>query len=121
MLAGVLLHVVEPPCPVDAAGDGLPNLHFFIQCVENHALFFVDVQHAGVSQSAVIGGLSAALRIEGGAVQRHQKAVFARLTRLNHGGEFRQKRVGVVEFFSFHVENFLSFIRSTPQSARWVP
>ena len=68
MLSGVLLHVVEPPLPVDGAGDSFPNFHGSVHIVENHAVFFMDVRHSRSVQNAVIGRLSAPLRVEGRAV-----------------------------------------------------
>ena len=68
MLSGVLLHVVEPPLPVDGTGDSFPNFHGSVHIVENHAVFFMDVRHSRSVQNAVIGRLSAPLRVEGRAV-----------------------------------------------------
>ena len=96
MLAGVLLHMVKPPCPVDEAGDSFPNFHGAIHIVENHAVFFMDVRHRRTVQRAVVGRLSAALRVEGGAVQRDCIAVFSRLTVQHRGGELLQKGIGIV-------------------------
>ena len=87
MLSGVLLHVVEPPLPVDGAGDSFPNFHGSVHIVENHAVFFMDVRHSRSVQNAVIGRLSAPLRVEGGAVQGDNEAVFAGLTVQHRGGE----------------------------------
>ena len=108
VLSGMLLHMVEPPVPVKDAGDGFPDFHFFFKRVENHPAFFMDVQYPDAVQRPVVGGLSAALRIEGGAVQNGQKAVFFPFTGENSGGKFFQKGVLFVELFRFHVENFLS-------------
>ena len=69
MLAGVLLHVVESPGPVDAAGDGLSHGEGPVAGVIDDAVLFVDIQHLRLTQGAVIGALSAALGIEGGAVE----------------------------------------------------
>ena len=68
VLSGVLLHVVEPPTPVDGTGDSFPNFHGSVHIVENHAVFFMDVRHSRSVQNAVIGRLSAPLRVEGRAV-----------------------------------------------------
>ena len=68
VLSGVLLHMVKPPSPVNGAGDSFPDFHGSVHIVENHAVFFVDVRHHCSVQNAVIGRLSAPLRVEGRAV-----------------------------------------------------
>ena len=83
MLSGVLLHVVEPPGPVDVPGNSLPNFHSSIAGVENDPVFFVDVRDGYLSQCPVVSRLPAALWIEGRAVQHHLKAVFPGLTGQN--------------------------------------
>ena len=67
VFAGVLLHVIKAPRPVDLPGDGA-NLHRAVGGVENNVVFLVDIQHPGRTQNAMICRLSAALRIKGGAV-----------------------------------------------------
>ena len=96
VLPGVLLHVVEPPGPVDGAGHVFANFHRLFDSVDNDAVLFVDVGDGGAVQRAVVGRLAAALGVEGGAVQRHQIPVFARLTGQDRGGERPHKGVGVV-------------------------
>ena len=83
VLSGVLLHVVEPPGPVDVPGNSLPNFHSSIAGVENDPVFFVDVRDGYLSQCPVVSRLPAALWIEGRAVQHHLKAVFPGLTGQN--------------------------------------
>ena len=96
VLAGVLLHVVETAGPVDGAGNGLADFHFFFAGVENHAAFFMDVRHGNAVHRAVVGRLSAALGIESGAVQHHFEPVLSLFTGQHRGGEFLQERVGVI-------------------------
>ena len=87
VLAGVLLHVVEPPGPVDDAGDSFPNFHGAVHIVENYPVFFMDVRHRRAVQGALVGGLAAPLRVEGGAVQCDNEAVFSGLAVQHRGGE----------------------------------
>ena len=96
MLAGVLLHVVEPAGPVDAPGDGLPNFHSLVAGVENDPVLLVDVGDGRASQSAVVCGLSAALGVKGSAVQHHFEAVFGLLTGQDRGGELLHEGVLIV-------------------------
>ena len=89
MLAGVLLHLIEPPVPVDAAGHGCAGRSGSgqsIHCMPDNARLLVDVlhpQHRAVRQGqrAPVGGLTAALRVEHRAVQRDAPAagLFVRL------------------------------------------
>ena len=51
--AGVLLHVIKAPRPVDLPGDGA-NLHRTVGGVENDVVFLVDIQHPGRTQNAMI-------------------------------------------------------------------
>ena len=77
VLAGVLLHMIEPPGPVNDAGDGFPNFHGLFTIVENDPVFFVDVGDGHTAKRSPVRGLSAALGVKGGAVQHHNKPVFA--------------------------------------------
>ena len=82
MLAGVLLHFVEPPFPVDAAGDGGAGHRAFrqsIHAVPDDAVMLVHighVQHGAVrqGQDAPVGGLAAAFGVKHRAVQRDAPA-----------------------------------------------
>ena len=49
VLPGVLLHVVEPTGPVQAAGNGFPGFHGLITNVENDAVFLLDVGDGGIA------------------------------------------------------------------------
>ena len=89
MLAGVLLHFVKPPVPVDAAGSGCAGRCGSGQGIHrmpDDTRLLVDVQHpqhraVRQGQSAPVGGLTAALRVEHRAVQRNAPAagLFVRL------------------------------------------
>ena len=68
----------------------------------------MDIRDGNAGQRAVVGGLPAPLGIERGTIQRHEIAAFAGLAGEDGSGKFPQKRVVIVEFYSFHVENFLS-------------
>ena len=118
MLAGVLLHVVKAALPVDLAGDHRADLHFFLTGVENDAAFFVHVRDGHAVQRAVVGGLSAALGVKGGAVQCDEIPVLARLAGEHRGGELPQEGIFIVELFRFHGGTFLSvLITKAPGSA----
>ena len=96
VLAGVLLHVVEASRPVDGAHYSLPDLHFLFTGVENDPALFVDIRHGDAVHLSVVGRLSAALGIEGGAVQHHFEAAFGLLAGEDRGCEFFQKRVLII-------------------------
>ena len=82
VLAGVLLHLVEAPLPVDGAGDGgtgLCGLGQGIHRVPDDAVRLVDVgdmkhRAVGEGQRASVGGLTAPFGVEHRAVQRDAPA-----------------------------------------------
>ena len=80
VLAGMLLHMVETPFPVNDTGYSFTNFHVSLNVVENHALFFMDVGHGKTIQCAVVSALPSSFRVEGGAVQSDEKAFFAFFT-----------------------------------------
>ena len=86
MLAGVLLHMVEAPRPVDVAADLRAYGQRPVAQVGDDTVLLMYIQHAGLAQRAVVGGLTAALGIEGGTVECDGKAALHRLTGLHHGG-----------------------------------
>ena len=77
VLTGVLLHFIEPPFPVDAAGGGgagCSGCGQSVHAVPEDAVMLVHighVEHGAVrqSQGAAVGGLTAAFRVEHCAVQ----------------------------------------------------
>ena len=85
------------------------NFHCFFDSVDHHAVFFVDVGDGNAVQCAVVRRLAAALGVEGGAVQRHQKPVFPRLTGQDRGGECLSERGRRSRVFPFPWGTFLSF------------
>ena len=109
VLPGVLLHVVEPAGPVDGSLHFGADLHRAVTGVENHAVCFMDIRDLDCAHGAVVRRLSAPLRVEGGAVQHYGPAGFGFFTGEHPGGEGGEIGVLVIEFFRFHVENFLSF------------
>ena len=89
VLAGVLLHFVKTPFPVDAAGNsGAGNSAFrqSVHAVPEDAVALVHIGHiqrgaVRQGQGAPVGGLTAALRVKHCAVQRNAPAagLFVRL------------------------------------------
>ena len=108
MLAGVLLHLIEPPFPVDGFGSlgpghgpGGQGIHR----VPDDALALMDIRNVehgavGQGQGAAVGRLAAALRVKDGAVQCQLSARFARLHSKDTAGGFPAERIGLVIFFS---------------------
>ena len=96
VLAGMLLHMVKAPGPVQFSGDDCSDFQGFVHIVENHAVFFVHIRDGRAAQRAVVGRLSAALWVKGGAAQHGGIAVFAALAVQHGGGEALQKGVGIV-------------------------
>lgn len=81
MLAGMLLHMVEAAVPVHHALHGLSHCQRLGEGVHNLVVLFLHVQDGDAAQSAVVGRLSAAFGIEGGAVQSYRISVFRGLAR----------------------------------------
>ena len=76
VLAGVLLHVVEAPCPVHRALDAGPDLEAAVEHVHEPAILVVDdVDDAAAAERAEVVGLSAGGRIERGGRERHLEAI----------------------------------------------
>ena len=103
VLAGVLLHLVEPPGPVDPGRHRRPRpgrLGQRVHRVPDDAVLFVDVRHgqglaALQSQGAPVRRLAAPLGVKDGSVQCQPPAApFQRLGRRDVGGTFGA--VGVV-------------------------
>ena len=109
MLAGVLLHFVKAPVPVDAAGNGCAGRGGSGQDIHrmpDDARLLVDVrhpQHRAVRQGqrAPVGGLTAALRVEHRAVQRNAPAagLFVRLCGKDDAFAFGAESVLLKIFF----------------------
>ena len=106
MLTGVLLHVVEPPRPVDMAAHLRAYGQRLVAQVGDDAVFLVYIQHAGIAQRAEVGGLAAALGVEGGAVKGDGKAVFHGLAGRHHGGEVLRIGIFIVELDGVHQSSF---------------
>ena len=68
VLAGVLLHVVEAPPPVDFADDRAVA-GVAVDGVDDFAVFGLDVQYRQIVERSRVAGLPAAFRIKGGAVE----------------------------------------------------
>ena len=93
MLPGVLLHVIEPPRPVDLAVDRCPGVRGVRACltlgvhdVRDRAVFLIDDVHdAKAAERPGVERLAAGGGIEGRPVERDRPAVAARFDRLDGG------------------------------------
>ena len=107
VFAGVLLHFVEPPCPVDAAGHGGAGdsgIGQGVHPVPDDAALLVDIGDGEPGsvrqgQGAVVGGLAAAFGVKDRAIQRELPAAPAvRFGSKDHGVSFAAVRIGLVVF-----------------------
>ena len=73
VLAGVLLHAVQPVVHVQQALHGAADFQRRIGQVGDDPLLGLHVQHVGPVQGAPVGRLAAAFGEEGGLVQHHLK------------------------------------------------
>ena len=96
VLTGVLLHVVKAPGPVDFPVDDLTHGQCPVTGVENHAVLLLHIQNHRAAQGAVVGGLTAALGVEGGLIQLNQPFFAPRAAGDHLRVKFPEKSVGVV-------------------------
>ena len=96
MLAGMLLHMVEAPRPVELAVDGIAHRQRLIAGVGDDAALFADILHRSTAQHAEVAGLTAALGIEGGGIQHHGEAALALLAGEDGGLKRTQKGVLII-------------------------
>ena len=98
VLAGVLLHVIEAPRPVDAAAHLAPPVQRRRHDVRDAPV--VEINHvldANAIEETGIEGLPARGRIERGPIE-HDRTAPVHGEGVDHrGGERREVRVGVVE------------------------
>ena len=96
MLAGVLLHGVQPPRPVQTARNGLPHGQRGIGEVGHGFAVGAHVQHLGAAQRAEVTGLAAPLREKRRAIQNDGERLTLRGAAQDGGGEFLHISVSFV-------------------------
>ena len=96
VLAGVLLHVVQPPGPVNPALHRAAHRQRRGGAVQNGALPHAGFGHGHVVQRAGVAGLAAAFRVEGGPVQLHRVPRFPGGAGHHPGGKGLCRGVGFV-------------------------
>ena len=99
MLGRVDLHAREARFPVKLARHFRADGERSAAEMDDLALFLARIRHAHAAERAGIAALSAALREEGGAVERYGKAAAALFAREDARGEFSHMRVGVKQLF----------------------
>ena len=88
VFAGVLLHQVKPPLPIDGAGHFLSRRQGAVAEMEDMLSLLLDIQHLHAAKDAHIAGLSAAFGIEGGLIQGDGPAFFRLFAAGDGGGKF---------------------------------
>ena len=96
MLAGVLLHVVKTPLPVDGAGHFRTYFQRGIAQVEDVLPLLLYIQHIGASQDTQIALLTAAGGVEGSGIQRHCPAALYLFAAGDHRGKIFQMRICII-------------------------
>ncbi len=76
MLAGMVLHEVEPAFPVQTAFHFRPRFKRLVRRMQYYAVLFMYVQHCRAAQRPMVSGLSASLRVKIRPVQRNKKMFF---------------------------------------------
>ena len=88
MLGRMDLHAREARFPVQLAGHFRAGDERGIAEMEDLALLLARIRHTHAAERTGIAALSAALREEGGAVERYGKAAAALFAREDARGEF---------------------------------
>ena len=96
MLAGVLLHVVESPAPIDGAID-LPTGDRRLDLVRDSLLLVDDVEHRDPRDGAQVVRLSAGGWVEGRPIEVDGASVFGAVD--DRCAETAQIGIGIVETF----------------------
>ena len=123
VLSGVLLHVVEPPGPVDLSVDHVARSRFPVLGVEfghvrdRPVLFVHDVDDAEWTEQAGVERLAARRRIERRAVEREGEAIVAPIDPCDRGVKGPEIRVGVIEAVG-HRASTIPFWRTRTEDAR---
>ena len=118
MLGRVDLHARKARFPVQLAGHFRAGDERGIAEMEDLALLLARIRHTHAAERTGIAALSAALREEGGAVERYGKAAAALFAREDARGEFPQMRVGVKQLFGHGIQNLKRFRPVTPSLKR---
>jgi len=93
VLPRVLLHVIEPPVPIDAAAYRFAGGNFGKK-VGNFVALIDDVEHGDSPQSAAIARLTARLRIERRAIQVYSRPACVDAGANHASGKFLEIAVG---------------------------
>ncbi|MPM54288.1 hypothetical protein SDC9_101066 [bioreactor metagenome] len=99
VLPRVLLHMVEAARPVQRACYGFARREWSFAGVDYVSVFFMDVGNPDTAQIPMVGGLSAAFRIKGCAVQYDVPAIFPFQAGHHFRGEFPAEGVVIIKFF----------------------
>ena len=98
MLARVLLHVIEPPRPIDIAVDVASSLHLTIQYVDDTAVLEIhDIEDARRTKGAGIERLTAGRRVKRRDIECYGGTAIHIDRVHNCRVEGRQIRIGVVQ------------------------
>ena len=107
MLSRVLLHEPAASFHIDPAGGLRPRLKGRITVMHDLPVFLVYVQHPRPVYEAVVGGLSASLRIEAGPVQSYFIYIPVFHAARNNGVKLRHSYIAVVKSFAHDFPSFV--------------
>ena len=115
VLAGVLLHEIKAPRPVDLSGHRGSFLQRTVQHVGDDPALHMGVQDFSFPEGSPVRLLSALLRKKGGPIQDRQEGAvfFVRSAGKDLSRKFRPVHVFVIKLFCLH--HFGTFLRSHPQ------
>ncbi len=107
MLAGVLLHVIQPARRIDLALHRRSHRDGFADEVQNRAVV-IPIQHVddvASTQAAAIEGLATGCGIEGGAIEDHEGAALESAGLDHCSGESKERAVVVVKPFGHGLDD----------------
>ena len=97
VLAGVLLHVIEPACSVDGALHVRAGRDYAIENVQDLVALIHNVDDASLAERACVERLTARGRIEGGTIQDRRRLAIQIAHVHNACVELQHAGVGVIE------------------------
>ena len=118
MLAAVLLRQVHAAHAVHLARGAAARRKGPVRLVEDDAILHVNVQNGRVAEPAAVGGLPAALREEGGAVEHDAIALTVGDAGEDGSLEREHRHVLFVQLFRLHGKSPLSERYRKKKSAR---
>ena len=96
VLAGMLLHQVKPPVPIDAAFYHIAHRQRPVAQMDHRFSPLLHIQHLRTAEDTNVAGLSAAFGVKCRGIQRHFIAIRHRFAGDNGGTKLRHHAVFII-------------------------